>query len=320
MRVGIYVRLCNEENLIEWMDYHYKCGFDYILFYDDHSEPSVKSVIENYGKFDSNKYYILDKLFPKIGTVFPSPGICPIIFKNTILPIIQNNMDYVFFIDMDEYFYMDKYTKVTDLIRSYDDFDLLYIYWKYFGTQEKKINDNSRLIKNYIYSRFNTSNCGKSLCKVSSILTMGNPHIFKLKENKKKIIDIYNNKFNCESDLLKKNNFKKIQSNNIYLAHYYFLDILNFLNRRFFSLPQTNRLIGGGEVYRFSFKYKNELEKYRENKKELIDKIFSYKDKYKSYNFECSNIDFETHLSQLYWSFCIHLKKKNTDLVNFYET
>ena len=226
-------------------------------------------------------------------------------------------MDYVLFIDMDEYLYMDKFNNIKELIKSYDEFDLLYIYWKYFGSQKKKINDNSKLIKNYIYSRFNTSNCGKSLCKVSSILTMNNPHIFRLKENKKKIIDIYNNKFKCESDILKKNNFKKIKSNNIYLAHYYFPDILNFLNRRFFSIKETIGLVGSSHF--FLIKYKKEFEKYRQNKQELVDKIYDYKDKYRSYNLESNNIDFETHVAQLYWSFCIHLKKNNTDLFDFYE-
>ena len=32
MKCGIYVRVYNEKNIIEWMDYHYKCGFGYFYF------------------------------------------------------------------------------------------------------------------------------------------------------------------------------------------------------------------------------------------------------------------------------------------------
>ena len=36
------------------------------LFYDDYSQPSVKSIIEDYGKFDKSKYLVLECLYPKI--------------------------------------------------------------------------------------------------------------------------------------------------------------------------------------------------------------------------------------------------------------
>ena len=211
MRAGIYVRVYNEKNIIEWMDYHYKCGFDFILFYDDYSEPSVKSIIEDYGKFDKSKYLVLERLHPKITNepiTINWQGNCPKIFINTFLPYIQKHMDYVLYIDMDEYLYLNKYKNIKELIKDYGNFDQLFINWKFFQKFILTNYNSNSLINNFMYSHNHIFITCKSLCKVSSIYTSNNPHYFIL--NNENCITININKNIINKGKCNKRMYKKI--------------------------------------------------------------------------------------------------------------
>lgn len=253
MRIGIYVRIYNEKNIIEWMDYHYKCGFDFILFYDDYSQPSVKSIIEDYGKFNKSKYLVLERLFEKIEYGKESPLNNGENFKTYILPHIQKHMDYVLYIDMDEYLYLNKYKNIKELIKDFGNFDGIIINWKIFAKNILKNNSN-QLINTFLYSKKDYHNMGKTLAKVSSIKTSVNPHTFILNKNDNDSITL-----NVLKEKTKKNQrvavekinhkLNKYNSNNIiYIAHYVAQDLTTFFYRRFYNMllienPNNTKLI-----------------------------------------------------------------------------
>lgn len=241
MKCGIYVRVYNEKNIIEWMDYHYKCGFDFILFYDDYSEPSVKSIIEDYGKFDKSKYLVLERLFEKTNYGISSCLNNGKIFKTYILPHIQKHMDYVLYIDMDEYLYLNKYKNIKELIKDFGNFDSIYINWKIFGKNILK-NDSNQLINTFLYSKKDYHNMGKTLSKVSSIKTSVNPHTFSLHKNDNDSITLNvlkekTKKKQIAADEKINPKLNKYNSNNIiYIAHYMAQDLTTFFYRRFYNM------------------------------------------------------------------------------------
>ena len=233
MKVGIYVRIFNEKNIIEWMDYHYKCGFDFILLYDDYSNPSVKYIIENYGTFDKYKYLVLEKLIPKVGeTSYLNHKET---FQKYFLPVIQKYMDYVLYIDIDEYLYMHRYYNIKELINDFGNVDQLYIRYIIFGNNNLIECDTTNILKNFTSSHNLVLDCGKSLCKTSLIDYANSPHYFVLKNNTKYMMDQFKNTININSSCPS----IKTQHNkhNIYIAHFQTYDFKTYLQRRLFNGP-----------------------------------------------------------------------------------
>ena len=60
MSVCLFAPSYNENNIIEWMDYHYKIGVDLIIVYDDQSDIPVENIVKDI--FPQNKYIILKNI------------------------------------------------------------------------------------------------------------------------------------------------------------------------------------------------------------------------------------------------------------------
>ncbi len=324
-KVGIYVRSWNEKNIIEWMEYHYKCGFDFILFYDDYSEPSIQSIIDDYGKIDKTKYKILEKIFPKHGSTPHDFLNDPNAFITNIKPILEKEVDYCLYIDIDEYIYMDKFLTIKDLIKYYSPFDQLFICYKNFGWDNKISNDTNSLINVFKKSQPNTISCGKSLVKINSLLTTDNPHFFHLKNdsiNK----DQYNTVFKENWFTPSTEETRKIS--NIYIAHYYTQDINTFLNRRFFSKKNSTccqlewwrelaskGFCGNNKQWEtFSTELTNDFENI---KQKCIDHVLIYDINNTSNNTSNINNNLD-NISKLFWNWNYTATIENDDLFNFY--
>ena len=337
MRTGIYVRIYNEYNIIEWMEYHYKCGFDFILLYDDYSEPSVKSIIEKYGKFNKNKYQVLERLFPK-NRLTHSFLTDKNIFQKYFLPIIKKKMDYVLYIDMDEYLYMNKFKNIKELIKYYGNFDQLYIYWKFFCKKNKKDKLNN-LIENVTESQKKISVIGKSICKTNSIKYNNQGHYFVLNKKNPIIIDSFKRKFKTSNQLI--NMDKKLpkfdfntRKDYLYIGHYYMHSISDFLERRIFLPPNIFKNHPDPKLKKLNIDKVIEFNNDK-NKKELIDYIFNFnKNKFKiplffekdgviTNNFSncidlCKN--FKEKVAIIYYIQLSYASVKNTDILNFYKS
>lgn len=311
-KIGIYTRLYNEKNIIEWTKYHLKCGFDFILFYDDYSEPSVKSLLEN-ENIDKSKYKVLEKIFPKFGSVTKDYLNDGESFEKYIKPEIENNMDYCLYIDLDEYLYLNEFKNINELIDYYNPFDQLFICYKNFGWDNKEKNYTNSLVNTFKKSQNYISSCGKSLVKVSKIINSTNPHYFHLKEN-----SINKDQFNTffSENWFSPTNEIERQKKNIYIAHYYTQDLETYINRRFFIKKDWIFCYAGWETF------SHNLFKNTDNKEQVLNNISDY---IKNYVYSLDNDEDKyskeepiKNITLLFWKWNNNAIYENTDLYLFY--
>jgi hypothetical protein len=225
-RIGIYVRSKDEENIIEFMDHYYDLGFDIILFYDDKSSPSISEIIEKENNPKHiNKYRIIRNEVHNIDNLNNNEY-----FKINILPIIQEIMDYCFYIDMDEYLKSNE--SISEIINYYLPFDSLKINWLFFGNNDIIKSDLlDKLKTTFLKSSIKLNNHVKQIVKVEKIIGSDNPHYFLLKGNS--IVKNILNEITIndhKEDKLVQYSFKDVK---IYLAHYIVQGTYNFVKRRF---------------------------------------------------------------------------------------
>lgn len=257
MKVGIYVRCKDEKNIIEFMNHYYGIGFDFIFFLDHNSKIPINEVIGDL--FKKNTFHIL-KYEGNLDNLNNS-----IFFNNNILPIIKKNMDYCFYVDMDEYLVLKKFHNIQNVILHYQPFDMLKINWLLFGNNNiKKIDNNLTLKEKFTMSSNIFNPHVKSLAKVSSIKTAYNPHFFMLDDKKCIIKNIFNN-LSPEDPFDKEILSHEINDVNIYLAHYVVQDTCKFILRRFGRITDNINCL----------KIKN-LEHFIKMLNDNIDKIIDY--------------------------------------------
>jgi hypothetical protein len=253
----VFAPCYNENNIVEWMDYHFKCGIELIIIYDDQSDIAVKDVVSSYGKFDENKYIILENLCPqyfskemKDNCKYPQSSIRSITFFKEIKKYMKD-CSHCLSIDIDEYLYMGEFKNIHELINYYEPFDQLYFYWKTFKSKSVVKNSTSTLIDNFTYSMPTTEYCGKCLIKLSKTEGQSSPHVFDVQENTiyypnenynyicKDIFNTYITEYHKNSGLPNnvesKNNFYNNMKKNTkypYIAHYRSQSIETDLKRR----------------------------------------------------------------------------------------
>ena len=350
----VFAPCYNENNILEWMDYHYTIGFDYIVIYDDKSDLSVKNIIEKSEMFDKNKYYIMQNIVKQYLSKegendVPSCSIRSNYFFNELKKIIIE-YDYILSIDIDEYLYLGNFKNINELIEFYEPFDSLYIYWKTFCGLKKY--SNYSLIGNFMLSK-DIEFIGKCLGKIKNIFSQTSPHCFDTfdkvtyyPDNEYNFInkDIFSNYFKLSENSGLKNLdydiFKKCKENNQiipYIAHYRFQSIETFLKRRLIDrsiLIKKNNCEDEEKKKLFKifmFGEKN-YEQMINNKfwptsnpdiNMSIDFIHNQKnnvdryivDKYDSENIKMENID---NISKIFWSTNPEHGKINYDLYDVY--
>jgi hypothetical protein len=231
MRVGIYTRCKDEDNLIEFMEHYYSIGFNFILIYDDSSIPPIKDVLHD--KF-TNKYEIIDiSKFPNSTPQETSrrhnDGN---FFVEYILPKIQKYMDYCLYVDIDEYLVLKNFINIKEVIEYYQPFDQLKINWILFGNNYIKNAEHKRdrLIPTFKRSAQYCNIHVKCLTRVNKINTARNPHFFLTFHGKNKnILNETTNESPFEEKLV---NYRG-EDIPIYIAHYIVQGTYSFVKRRF---------------------------------------------------------------------------------------
>jgi len=104
-------------------------------------------------------------------------------------------IDYLLSFDVDEYFYLERFNNISELISNYLPFDLLLLNLLFMGNDNLFNSDNKNCINTYQRSEDKLRPWGKSIAKYTSILKkQTNPHLFHLlNNNKNKIIKNINN-------------------------------------------------------------------------------------------------------------------------------
>lgn len=250
MKIGIFTRYNDTDNIIEFMKYHYSIGINYILIYNDGH---------------SNKLEICKKHFPKnmfkivyfkwidkndINTLNYSRN-----FYEDILKILKKkDVDYCFHIDNDEYVVLQHFNNIVNMVNHYKPFDQLYLNWIFFGdnniyntsslTTLLDLNSKSEIIV--------SSDEPKVIINVKTTISANSPHYFDRFDKSKKDIIIKNVFNECglpiknryiPNDLIKSENehiYHTITNNRlyvtklpVYIAHFSIITLKDFYKKRF---------------------------------------------------------------------------------------
>lgn len=138
MRVALTCIARDEENYIEeWIDYHFKLGFDDIFIYQNNWRCNIeKNRIHKIvwdGSYDINNKEISIQV-------------------NAYNDFIQNynkKYDWVAFLDVDEFLVLKKHSDVKLFINDYKDENAIGINWIYFGDNGLSFNGEYSLLKRF---------------------------------------------------------------------------------------------------------------------------------------------------------------------------
>jgi hypothetical protein len=249
MKIGIFTRYNDTDNIIEFMKYHYSIGINYILIYNDGSSNKLDECKKHFPKNMFNIVYFRWIEKNDIHTLNYSRS-----FYKSILKILKRkNVDYCFHIDNDEYIVLQQFNNnIHNLVNHYKPFDQVYFNWIYFG--DNNIYDASNLStlldKNNKSEVFISSDEPKVLVNVKTAISASSPHFFdrfnkekqtinkeKQTINKEKHTIINKNVFN-ESNVPIQNRYKPIGDINIndlpiYIAHFSIITLKDFYKKRF---------------------------------------------------------------------------------------
>ena len=122
----------NEDEYIqEWLDYHFKLGFEHIVIYAN----------------DWNYYNTDDRI-----TIINYPGFGVQQFAyNHFLNYFRNNFWWVGFWDVDEFLVLNKHTTLKKFLLDYDDYTCIAINWANFGSNGHKfvVNKNYNVLERF---------------------------------------------------------------------------------------------------------------------------------------------------------------------------
>ena len=140
----MYLAACiiikNEAEYIkEWIDFHLLVGFDKIILYDNESNDNLKQKLENYIKKNKLTYIYWDNSFVSNNSNFfwklsdegkKNPQI------TAYYHAIENfkNFKWIAFIDSDEFLFSPQNKNIKDILKEFEDFFSIAVYWKVFGT------------------------------------------------------------------------------------------------------------------------------------------------------------------------------------------
>lgn len=243
-KIGIFSRSYEEPNILEWIDYHFNLGFDYIFIYDDIDDENKK--ISNNEFLKKNNFYDDHLILFKNDINIPEKFNLKKDFLNSSMFFViminkirdmKLDLGYLLNMDIDEYLFIKDHNNISDFITSNDfnNVDYMYIPWLFFGNSGRMKFDGNKYLPNFTYSSVELRPFGKSLFKFNDNLKSSNCHNpFFYKENK--ILDFYGNKHDNFTKLKESlsNQNLHYKNANIYLAHYHNIGTKNSFDRRFY--------------------------------------------------------------------------------------
>jgi hypothetical protein len=235
MKVCVFTRYNDTDNIIEFMKYHYSIGINFILIYNDG--------ISN--KLDECKKYFSEDMFKIVYFKWIKKNDIHILnysreFYENILKILKrNNIDYCFHIDNDEYIVLQHFNNnIHELVNYYKPFDQIYFNWIFFGDNNiyNASNLSTLLDKNNKSEMFISSDEPKVIVNVKTVISASSPHFFdRFNKDKRKIIN--KNVFN-ESNIPLMNRYRPVNKMSlktlpVYIAHFSIITLKDFYNKRF---------------------------------------------------------------------------------------
>ena len=249
MKICLSTSSKNEKHIIEYINYYKKIGIDYFIIYDDLSDVPIEKIF-NDNNIDKSIYTIFrnndtSHLYTDITQRYiVHKCYHPDTWKQLIIPtLIEKNIDYLLYVDLDEFLYINDFKNIHELITHYLPFDVLKINWLYFGSNNLIKNDGTNNIIDMFTKSHpllcNSTGALKSITKVSSISIDDNifqygPHTLPIipntivKDTENTIQVSYGIDLHHTTPPLCDNDY----SNKIYIAHYACQDLTTFVKRK----------------------------------------------------------------------------------------
>lgn len=150
----------------EWLQYHFKLGFDHIYVYDNDDNYPLK---------------VLESMYPGKVTVIYYPGRCLQLrayYGFAINYCFQHT--WVAFIDVDEFIVLRKHKSIKELLREKCSSGALVLNWILFGSNHHKVYENKPVLERFTKREKNINIHTKWIVKLSDLDTMVTPHFGKL--------------------------------------------------------------------------------------------------------------------------------------------
>jgi len=235
MKTAVYVNVKNEKRIVEFIKYYTQIGIDYFIILDDDSTENVKAVLIK-NNINSGVYDVIYTNGRKfLHGIYNSKEL----WDKELIPLLnKNNIDYVLYVDADEFLHTGVFKDVSKLINYYEPFDSLKINVLHFGSNNVIENNTDSVIMPFNKSAIKISDWVKCLTRVSAICTdknagfTSNPHVLNVYNGISK--NILNTIVDSTIRLTEKIQlpYDKVP---IYIAHYMCQDITTYIERKICS-------------------------------------------------------------------------------------
>jgi len=226
-KIVLFTNARNEQNMKEWAAHHLLLGFDRIIIFDHKSNIPLKNTFINF-----------DKRVKVLRCEINNP--VKIKLMNRAIQIAkQHNMEWIMYLDADEFLVLNKFMNIRDLVNHYGRYaDLISMNWLMFGTNFLIKSPKGLIVESYTKSEASLNKHVKSIVRASQAVYADNPHYYHIR-NPARMITVDNKLMN--SFLGYSFNECKINYNVIpaFIAHYIYQSEETYVKRKL-ELPSDD--------------------------------------------------------------------------------
>jgi len=207
-KVMLFTNARDESNIDEWISHHFLLGFDKIFIFDHLSKIPITApkfngrlVIYNCGKYNY-------KTTQNVKIDF---------MKRAVNVALKNNIDWMLYIDADEYLCINNNTNIKRFLANFSQADMIGINWLMFGSNNYIEQPNGLLVENFTKSDIYLNKHVKSFVRPECVTDIINPHFYCIRNRSR-----YLNSFKFQIPYGPFNDMPiPFFKSPIYIAHYY---------------------------------------------------------------------------------------------------
>ena len=144
MKIAICAIIKDEQRYLEeWLQYHFKLGFDEIYLYEDLESTSHKEICDKY------ENVFLDKIENHFQTDRINIRRQRELYE-LFIEKYKDSFDWVAFIDIDEFIMTENNLDLKTILKEYNDVKGLYLFWKMYNANDLiEPNETYSVLENY---------------------------------------------------------------------------------------------------------------------------------------------------------------------------
>ncbi len=222
MNTILFTNARDEDNIVEWINYHKLLGFSNIYIYDHISVNPIQNIVNENG--------IDEIIIERIET--ENLRKCSLMDKS--FKYAKEHMyDWMLYLDADEYLILPNDKNLAKFLEKYMNYQQIGINWLMFGSNYHDKKPEGGLLENYTKCDTNFHTNIKAFVKPQHVIHVINPHCYRMENNDLSIGINFKQldrekpwQFNLNNP---DNNFNSIDA---YIAHYIFQSYETYLFRK----------------------------------------------------------------------------------------